>query len=119
MLAAFVNSFALFAISGLLVTIAPFWVLSRRKGQKLNVRAAAVHVLSDLPGSVGTIGASLVIMPTRWIPIDPILSVFVTTLILRAVCLVTKERASILIESAPKVCRLRRSVRYSSRTCQG
>ncbi|MBD3698654.1 cation diffusion facilitator family transporter [Enterobacter hormaechei] len=48
--------------------------------KNLNVRAAALHVLGDLLGSVGAIVAALIIMGTGWTPIDPILSVLVSCL---------------------------------------
>jgi len=90
------------ALGGLAVNILAFWMLTRGEGSNLNVRAAALHVLGDLLGSVGAIVASIVIMLTGWMPIDPILSVFVTVLILRAAYRVVKESGSILLESAPE-----------------
>ena len=72
------------AICGLLINVTSFWVLTRGESNNLNVRAAALHVMGDLLGSVAALVASLVIIFTGWTPIDPILSVFVTLLILRA-----------------------------------
>lgn len=90
------------AVAGLAVNIFAFWLLTRGEGANLNVRAAALHVLGDLLGSVGAIVASIVIMLTGWMLIDPILSVFVTLLILRAAYRVVMESGSILLESAPE-----------------
>ncbi|QXT41051.1 cation diffusion facilitator family transporter [Gymnodinialimonas ceratoperidinii] len=90
------------AVAGLLVNIAAFWVLSRAEGDNLNVRAAALHVMGDLLGSVAAIVASLVIIWTGWTPIDPILSVLVVLLILRSAWSVLKESGHILLEGAPK-----------------
>ncbi|WP_031556202.1 cation diffusion facilitator family transporter [Parvularcula oceani] len=90
------------ALVGLVVNVVAFWMLTRGEGSNLNVRAAALHVLGDLLGSVGAIVASIVIMLTGWTPIDPILSVFVTALILRAAYRVVKESAAILVETAPE-----------------
>ena len=90
------------AVAGLAVNVIAFWMLTRGEGSNLNVRAAALHVLGDLLGSVGAIIASIVIMLTGWMPIDPILSVFVTALILKAAYGVVKESAAILLESAPE-----------------
>ena len=90
------------AVAGLVVNIAAFWMLTRGEGSNLNVRAAALHVLGDLLGSVGAIVAAIVIMLTGWMPIDPILSVFVTLLILRAAYRVVTDSAAILLESAPE-----------------
>ncbi|MEA7604845.1 cation transporter, partial [Salmonella enterica subsp. enterica serovar Agona] len=39
--------------------------------KNLNVRAAALHVMGDLLGSVGAIVAALIIIWTGWTPADP------------------------------------------------
>ncbi|AUH35768.1 cation diffusion facilitator family transporter [Paracoccus tegillarcae] len=90
------------AVGGLIVNILAFWVLSRAEGDNLNVRAAALHVMGDLLGSVAAIVASLVIIWTGWTPIDPILSVFVVLLILRSAWSVVRESGHILLEGAPR-----------------
>lgn len=89
------------ALGGLLVNLLSFWILSRTEGDNLNVRAAALHVMGDLLGSVAALGASLVIIFTGWLPIDPILSVLVALLILRSAWKVVKESAHILLEGTP------------------
>ena len=90
------------ALGGLIINLLSFWVLSRTKGDNLNVRAAALHVMGDLLGSVAALAASLIIIYTGWMPIDPILSVLVALLILRSAWSVVKESAQILLEGAPK-----------------
>ncbi len=73
------------AVAGLLANILAFWILHRgSEASNLNVRAAALHVLGDLLGSVGAIIAAIVILTTGWTPIDPILSVLVSCLVLRS-----------------------------------
>ena len=89
------------AALGFLVNLAAFWILSRGDKSSLNIRAAALHVLGDLLGSVAAIAAALVIMATGWTPIDPILSVLVALIILRSAWAVTRESAHILLEGAP------------------
>ena len=66
---------------------------SRVEGDNLNVRAAALHVLGDLLGSVAAIAAALVIIWTGW---TPILSVLVALLILRSAWAVVRESERIL-----------------------
>ena len=90
------------AVAGLVVNIIAFWILSRGEKGNLNVRAAALHVMGDLLGSVGAIAASIIIMTTGWMPADPLLSVFVALIILRAAWRVVKESAHILLEGAPE-----------------
>jgi cobalt-zinc-cadmium efflux system protein len=90
------------ALSGLLVNIAAFWVLSRAEGENLNIRAAVLHVAGDLLGSIAALVASLVIIFFGWSLIDPILSVLVALIILRSAWLVVRESGHILLEGAPR-----------------
>ncbi|HYN53727.1 MAG TPA: cation diffusion facilitator family transporter, partial [Methylotenera sp.] len=48
----------------------------------LNKRAAFLHVMGDLLGSVAAIVAGLVIYLTGWMQIDPILSLLISILLL-------------------------------------
>ena len=89
------------ALGGLAVNILAFWVLSRGEGDNLNMRAAALHVAGDLLGSVAALVASLVIIFTGWMPIDPLLSVLVALIILRSAWYVVREAGHILLEGAP------------------
>ncbi|KAB7623637.1 cation diffusion facilitator family transporter [Alkalilimnicola sp. S0819] len=90
------------AILGLLVNLVALYVLHRGGGDNLNLRGAALHVLGDLLGSVGAIIAALVILWTGWMPIDPILSVFVAVLILRSAWSLVKQSTHILLEGTPE-----------------
>ncbi|CQD43462.1 CDF family zinc transporter ZitB [Yersinia mollaretii] len=91
------------AIAGLLANIFCFWILHRGGEDKnINVRAAALHVLGDLLGSVGAIVAAIVILTTGWTPIDPILSVLVSALVLRSAWRLLKESFHELLEGAPQ-----------------
>jgi cobalt-zinc-cadmium efflux system protein len=89
------------AFGGLAVNIATFRVLQGGDRENLNVRAAALHVMGDLLGSVAAIAAAIVIMTTGWMPIDPILSVLVALIILRSAWAVVRESGHILLEGAP------------------
>lgn len=90
------------AVAGLVANILSFWILHRGSAkQNLNVRAAALHVLGDLLGSVGAIVAALVILYTGWTPVDPILSVLVSCLVLRSAWRLLKESVNELLEGAP------------------
>ncbi|WP_264289415.1 CDF family zinc transporter ZitB [Duffyella gerundensis] len=90
------------AIAGLLANLLSFWLLHRGSEEKnLNVRAAALHVMGDLLGSVGAIVAALVIMYTGWTPADPILSILVSLLVLRSGWALLRESLHELLEGAP------------------
>ncbi|MGK9172334.1 CDF family zinc transporter ZitB [Yokenella regensburgei] len=90
------------AVAGLLTNLLAFWLLHRGNEEKnLNVRAAALHVLGDLLGSVGAIIAALIIMYTGWTAADPILSVLVSLLVLRSAWSLLRESVNELLEGAP------------------
>lgn len=95
---------AMFAIAtaGLVVNIASFFVLHGGDKSNLNVRAAALHVMGDLLGSVAAMVAAVIIMFTGWTLADPILSVLVAALILRSAWLVVRDSGRILLEAAPE-----------------
>ncbi|MFA5899606.1 MAG: cation diffusion facilitator family transporter [Hyphomicrobium sp.] len=89
------------AAIGLVVNVVTLLILRHGGGANLNVRAALLHVISDLLGSVAAIGAALIILWTGWTPIDPILSIVITLLIVRSAWLITKDAGHILLEGAP------------------
>ena len=128
-LVAFVNGIALFAIAawivteavqrlnapvtvlgapmlwiaavGLGVNILSFFVLRSGDRDNLNIRAAVLHVIGDLLGSVAAVVAALVILTTGWTPIDPLLSIVVALIILRSAWRVVADSGHILLEGSP------------------
>jgi len=89
------------ACVGLVVNVLVLWILTRGDSGHVNIRGAALHVLGDLLGSVGAIVAAIAIYYTGWAPIDPILSVLVSLLILRSAWKLACESLHILLEGAP------------------
>lgn len=91
------------AIAGLFANLFSFSILHWGSEEKnINVRAAALHVLGDLLGSVGAIIAAVVILATGWVTIDPILSILVSILVLRSAWRLLKESFHELLEGAPQ-----------------
>ena len=88
------------AFVGLVVNLTSTWILARA-GASLNARSALLHVLSDLLGSVAAIIAGAVIVFTGWTPIDPILSLAVSLLILRTTWRLLAQSAGVLMEGVP------------------
>ena len=88
------------AAIGLLMNIVVAWVLSRDK-KSVNTRAALVHVMGDLLGSVAALIAGVVIQLTGWMPIDAILSILVSLLILKATVSILRESYHFLMEGVP------------------
>lgn len=89
------------ALIGMLVNLFVLWFLTRGDSDHVNVKGAVLHVMGDLLGSVGAIIAAVVIWYTGWTPIDPILSVFVSLLILRSAWSLLSNTLHILLEGAP------------------
>ena len=90
------------AVIGLLVNIASFVILQSGNRENLNIRGVALHVMGDMLGSVAAIVAALVIMWTGWNPIDPILSILVALLVLRAAYDIVRKSCHILLEGTPE-----------------
>lgn len=87
---------------GLVVNLVVFRVLSRGSRDNLNIRAALLHVLSDILGSIAALIAGAVIWLSGWTPIDPILSMLVGVLILRTTIRLMRQSAHILLEGTPE-----------------
>ena len=88
------------AIVGLAVNAFVAWRLSHG-ASSVNTRAALLHVMGDLLGSVAAIVAGAVIIVTGWMPIDPILSIVVALLILRSTWVLLKQTSEVLMERVP------------------
>ncbi|MGK5023536.1 cation diffusion facilitator family transporter [Janthinobacterium sp. RB2R34] len=89
------------AVIGLAINLVVAWVLSKDK-DSVNTRAALVHVMGDLLGSVAAIVAGAVIYFTGWMQIDPLLSVLVSLLILKSTFGVLKDSYHFLMEGVPQ-----------------
>lgn len=88
------------AFIGMIVNLGVASLLAR--GEKtLNMRAALLHVLSDLLGTFAALVAGAVIYFTGWFPIDPILSIFISILIIASSFRLLRESLRILMEGVP------------------
>ena len=87
------------ALIGGIANLAAFVVLSGAKS--LNERGARAHILSDLLGSGAAAAAACVLLFFGWLPVDPLLSIAVSVLILRSGWQLTRESAHILLEGTP------------------
>lgn len=76
-------------------------ILFSKAEHTLNMRAALLHVLSDLLGSFAALVAGTVIYFTKWFPIDPILSIFIGILIAISSFRLLRESMRILMEGVP------------------
>jgi cobalt-zinc-cadmium efflux system protein len=88
------------AAVGIVINLLVAWVLSRDH-QNMNTRAAMVNVMGDLLGSIAAVVAGAVIYFTGWVRIDPLLSVFVSLLILKSTIGVLRESYHFLMKGVP------------------
>jgi cobalt-zinc-cadmium efflux system protein len=88
-------------IAGLAVNVLAARVLWRPGGGSLNLRAALLHVVADLLGSLGVVAAALVVLGTGWERADPLVSILIGLLVLASAWNVLRESGGILLEAAP------------------
>ena len=88
------------AFVGLLINLGAAWLLSGDR-DNLNVRAALLHVMGDLLGSVAALISGAVILMTGWTTIDPLLSLLIVVLILISAVRVLREALHALMEGVP------------------
>lgn len=87
----------LIALAGLMVNLIVLKMLhggdehAHGAEQNHNKRAAYLHVMGDLLGSVAAVVAGVVIYYTGWLLIDPILSIFISLLILIVTIKLTRD----------------------------
>lgn len=91
----------LIAFLGLVVNLIVAWRLGHDQ-HNLNSRAALLHVIGDVLGSVAALAAGAVIYFTGWLPIDPILSLFISALILFSTLNLLREVLHVLMEGVPR-----------------
>ena len=88
------------AAIGFGINLLVFYILESSE-ENLNVRAALLHVLGDLLGSVAALVAGAVIYYTGWTPIDPILAVLVCLLILYSTLRLLRDSVHVMMEGVP------------------
>ncbi|MBZ0089271.1 MAG: cation diffusion facilitator family transporter, partial [Thermoanaerobaculia bacterium] len=91
---------SLTAALGLGINLLVAWLL-HRGGRNLNIRAALLHVLGDLLGSVAALVAGVVILATGWTPIDPLLSLLIGALLVVSSLRLAREALHALMEGVP------------------
>ena len=87
---------------GLGVNVMVAWILHASRSHSLNLKAAYLHVLGDLLGSIGAIVSGLVIWVLGWKLIDPLVTFFIAALLLYGSWHIVAEAVGVLMESAPK-----------------
>jgi len=90
------------AVVGVIVNLIATWVLVRANRQSLNLEGSFQHIVTDLYAFIGTAIAAIVILATGFQRADPIASLFVAALMLRASYGLLKASGRIFLEAAPE-----------------
>jgi cobalt-zinc-cadmium efflux system protein len=92
---------SLVALIGLAVNLGVAWMLTHGE-QNLNTRGALLHVMGDVLGSVAALASGVVISLTGWMPIDPLLSMLISGLILASTLRLLRRVLTTLLEGVPE-----------------
>jgi cobalt-zinc-cadmium efflux system protein len=90
------------AVAGLLVNALVLQVLGGHHHDDLNAASARLHVLGDLLGSLGAVGAALLVRYLGWSWADPVASILVSLMILNSAWHLLRRSAHILLEGVPE-----------------
>lgn len=89
------------ALAGVAVNLAVTWILAKADRTSLNVEGAFQHILTDLYAFLGTAAAGLVIYLAGYMRADPIASLLVCALMLRAAWVLLRDSGRVLLQAAP------------------
>ncbi len=94
------------AVFGLVINLVAAAILHGGHHHNLNLRGAFLHVVSDAVGSVGAIVAGVIMLTTHWYLADPLISIFISILILFSSWSLVRDSLSVLMQTVPKGIRL-------------
>ena len=89
------------ALAGIVVNLAATWLIGRANRRSLNVEGAYQHILTDLFAFVATAVAGFLILVTGFERADPIATLIVVGLMVRAGLILVRDSGRILLEAAP------------------
>jgi len=89
------------ALAGALASLAAAYVLARGSKESLNVRAAFLHIATDVAAFAAAALAGGLILATGWNRLDPVASLFVAALMLWSSAQLLRESTKIFLERAP------------------
>jgi cobalt-zinc-cadmium efflux system protein len=84
------------------VNLVATWVLAKANRSSLNVEGAFQHIVTDLYGFIGTAVAGAIVLATGWRRADPIASILVVVLVLRAAWGLLRASGHVLLEGTPE-----------------
>jgi cobalt-zinc-cadmium efflux system protein len=89
------------ALVGIAVNLAAAGQLARANRSSLNIRGSYLHLVTDLVAFIATAIAGLIILTTGFDRADPIASLLVAAIMLRAAYGLLRDSGRVLLEAAP------------------
>lgn len=89
------------ALVGLFVNLAVLRILHGADRGALNTRAARLHVLGDLMGSLAALAAGAIVWLTGWLLADPLLGLLIAGLIGFSALRLLREVVAVLLDAVP------------------
>jgi cobalt-zinc-cadmium efflux system protein len=89
------------ALVGIVVNLGAAWAMSRANRSSLNVEGAFQHILNDLFAFIATAIAGLIMVTTGFTRADPIATLIVVALMVKAGFGLVRESGRIFLEAAP------------------
>ena len=89
------------SIIGIIVNGITLYILHMSEEKNLNMRGAILHIIGDLLGFIAAFIGAIIIKYTNLFIIDPILSIFISILILNSAIRLIRDSMHILLEGAP------------------
>jgi cobalt-zinc-cadmium efflux system protein len=99
-----VHGVALLVVAGVgvVVNVAAAWVLAKANRRSINIEGAFQHIVTDLYAFIGTFAAGIVILTLGFSRADPIASLFVVALMVRAALRLLAISGHVLLEGTPE-----------------
>lgn len=90
------------ALFGIVVNLAAAYALSKANRESMNVEGSFQHILTDLYAFIGTAIAAGIIITTGWQRADPVATLLVAALMLKAGLGLVRESGRVFLEAAPR-----------------
>ncbi|MGQ2935934.1 MAG: cation diffusion facilitator family transporter [Sphingopyxis sp.] len=90
------------AAAGLIINLVSMRMLSGGKDESLNVKGAYLEVWADMLGSLGVIGAAILIYFTGWSWVDPIVAIAIGLWVLPRTWILLRDTTNILLQGVPR-----------------
>lgn len=90
------------AVAGLAANLVSMKLLHGGRDKSLNVKAAYLEVVTDVMSSLGVIAAALLMRPTGWYWLDPVISAAIGVFIVPRTISLLRQSGHILLEASPR-----------------